>query len=122
MKEKARIAEEEVKEISSKKVNVQKRINEIERRRSLMQYLRLQHCNPPENNLSDVLIVEENGIFMEPVGEKVNCSEDDINLIDGQLNSLKEEEKNLAEDVEYAQESHFGVVQVIEALQNELDG
>ena len=86
-----------------------------------MQYLRLQHCNPLEESLSE-LIAEEGDLFMKPVGEKVNGLEDEINLIDSQLNSLKEEEKSLAQELEYAQESHFGVVQVIEALQSELNG
>ncbi len=66
-------------------MNVQKRIDEIERRRSLMQYLRLQHSNPPEKNLS-VLIAEDDCIFMKPVGEKVDCLETEMKLIDSQLN------------------------------------
>jgi len=121
MEERARIAEEELEEISSKKMNVQKRIDEIERRRSLIEYLRLQHSNPPEKNLS-VPIAEEDGIYTKPVEEKVKFLEDEMKLINGKLCALKEEEKSLAQELEYAQESHFGVVQVIEALQSELDG
>ena len=121
MEERARIAEEEVKEISSKKMNVQKRIDEIEKRRTMVDYLRLQHCNPLEMSLS-ALNVEDDGVSMKPVEQKVKFVDDEMKLIDGQLNALKEEEKNLAEDLEFAQESHFGVVQVIEAFQSELDG
>ena len=110
MEERGRIAEEEVEEISSKKMNVQKRINEIERRRSFIEYLRLKHSNPPEKNLSDVLIAEKDGIFTKPVEEKVEFLEDEMKLIDGQLNALKEEEKSLAQDLEYALGSHFVVV------------
>ena len=121
MEERVRIAEEDVEKISSKKMNVQKRIDETERRRSLIEYLQSQQSNPPEKNLS-VLIAEEDGIFMKPVGVKVNGLEDEMEHIDGQLNSLKEEEKRLARYLEYAQESHFGVVQVIKALKSELNG
>ncbi len=98
MEEKARIAEEEVKKISSKKMNVQKRIDEIERRRSLLQYLRLPHCNPLEKRLSK-LMAEEDDLFMKPVEEKVkgledeiDCLESEMKVIDGQLGALKEEE------------------------------
>jgi len=123
MEERARIAEEEVKEISSKKMNVQKRIHEIERRRAMIEYLRSQQCNNLlEMNLSAPNVeVDFDGIFTEPVEEKVNCLENEMKVIDGQLGALKEEEKSLSQDLEFAQESHFGVVQVIEALQYELD-
>ena len=123
MEERARIAEEELEEISSKKMNVQKRFDEIERRRTLIEYLRSQQCNLLEMNLSAPdAEVDFGGIFTEPVEDKVNCLETEMKVIDGQLGALKEEEKCLDQDIEYAQESHFGVVQVIEALQSELDG
>jgi len=121
MGERARIAEEEVEEISSKKMNVQKRIDEIERRRAMIEYLRSQQCNPLEMSLS-ALNVEDDGVSMKSVEEKVKFVDDEMKLMDGQLNALKEEEKSLAQDLEYALESHFGVVQVLEALQSELDG
>jgi len=122
MEERARIAEEEVKEISSKKMNVQKRIDEIERRRAMIEYLRSQQSNLLEMSLSALNAeVDYGGIFTEPVDEKVNCLETEMKVLYGQLGALKEEEKSLAKDLGYAQESHSGVVQVIEALQNELD-
>ena len=115
MEERARIAEEEMKEISSKKMDLQERIDEIERRRAMIEYLRSHQCNPFEMNLS-----ARNA--EEPVEEQVNCLEDEMKVIDGQLNALIVEEKRLAQDLECAKDSHLGVVQVIEALQYELDG
>jgi len=117
MEERARIAGEEVKDISSKKMNVQKRIDEIEGRRALIEFLQSR-----QSNLLERSNVGKDGLFIKPVKGKVNCLEDEMKLINGKLNALKEEEKSLAQDFKYAQESQFGVVQVIEALQSELDG
>jgi len=41
--------------------------------------------------------------------------------IDNELRILNEEEKELDEDLKQAKESYIGVIQVVEALQSELD-
>jgi len=124
MEERARIAEEEVKEISSKKVDVQRKIDEIEGRRALIEFnLRTQQCNLLEMGLSALEAEEEpSEMLMKPLEEKVKYLEGGMDVLDIELKALKEEEKSLAQDVEEAQSSHFAIVQVLNALQFELDG
>ena len=45
-----------------------------------------------------------------------------MDVIDRELGALNEDEKSIGHDLEDAQGSHFGVIQVLEALQSELDG
>jgi len=84
MEERAHIAEEEVTQILSRKMDLLQKVIEMAGRRLVIEYdLRLEQCS---------LLV------------------------------LKGEEDSLAQDLDYAYDSHLGVVQVIEALQSELDG
>ena len=124
MEERGRIAEEEVKEISSKKVDVQKKIDEIEGRRALIEYnLRTQQCNLLAMGLSALEAEEEpSEMLMKPLEEKVKYLEGAMDVLDIEIGALKEEEKSLAQDVEEAQSSHFGIVQVLNALQFGLNG
>ncbi len=123
MEERARIAEEEVKEITLKKVDLQKRIKEIAARKVVIEYdLRSEQCNLIEMNLSALETEDEDysGI-MEPVEEKIKSFEKKMNVIESELMALKEEEKSVVIDLEDAQTSHIGVVQVLKALQSELN-
>jgi len=122
--ERARIADEEVKEISSKKTDLQKKIVEIEGRRALIECnLQIEQCNLLEIRLSALKTKEEpSEILMQSSEEEVECLEDEMKVIDGELGALKEEEKSLDQNLENSRGSHFEVVQVLEALQSELDG
>lgn len=124
MEERARITEEEVKEITLKKVDLQKRIKETAGRRVVIEYdLRSEQCNLIEMNLSALETDEEDfsGI-MKPVEEKIKSLEKKMNVIESELMALKGEEKSLVQDLEDAQGSHVGIVQVLKALQSELNG
>ena len=123
MKQKERIAEKEVKEISSKKMDVQKIIEDIVGRRALIEYdLRSEQCNLLEMSLSALDDEEDHSGIMEPMEEKIKSLEDEISVIDRELFAMKEEEKNLAQDLDDAQNSQLGIVQVLESLKSELDG
>jgi len=124
MEEGARIAEEEVKDITSKNMNVQKRIQEIAARREMIEHnLRTQQCNLLEMGLSALEAEEEpSEMLMKPLEGKAKYLEGAMDVLDIEIGALKEEEKSLAQDVEEAQSSHFGIVQVLNALQFELNG
>ena len=124
MEERALIAEEKVNEISSKKMNLLKRIEEISGRRALIEFaLRSQQYNLLEMGLSALDAEgEPSEMIMRPLEGKVKSLEEEMKLIDGELGALKEEEKSLDEDVEEAKGSHFGILEVLDALQFELDG
>ena len=59
--------------------------------------------------------------MMEPVEEKIENLEEEINAIDIELGTLKDEEKSLAQELMNAQGSHIGIFQVLVAVQLELD-
>jgi len=124
MEERARIADEEVKFTTSKKMSVQKRIQEIAGRREMIEHnLRTQQCNLLEMGISALDAEKEiSEMLMKPLEEKVKYFEGAMDVLDIEIGALKEEEKSLAQDVEEAQSSHFGIVQVLDALQFELDG
>jgi len=84
MEARARIAEEKVKEISSKKVDVQKKIDEIEGRRALIEYnLRTQQCNLLEMGLSALEAEEEpSEMLIKPLEEKVKYFEGAMDVLD----------------------------------------
>ena len=111
MKERARIAEEEVKEISSKKMDVSKKINELRGTRLVIEYdLRSEQCRLLEMNISALDEEGDHCGLIESVEKKVKSLEKKMDVIDSQLRALKEEEKSLAQDLEYALGSHFVVV------------
>lgn len=123
MEERARIADEEVKEVTLKKVDLQKRIKEIAARKVVIEYdLRSEQCNLIEMNLSALETEDDDysGI-MKPMEEKIKSFEKKMNVIESELMALKEEERNIVIDLEDAQASHIGVVQVLKALQSELN-
>lgn len=111
MEERARIAEEEIKEISSKKIDVSKKINEMRTTRVLIEYeLRSEQCNLLEMNISALDADGDHCGFLEPFEEKIKSLKKKIDVIDRELNALKEEEKSLDEDLENALGSHFVVI------------
>jgi len=124
MEERARIAEEEVKDITSKKMSVLKRIQEIAGRREMIEYnLRTQQCKLLEMDISALDAEKEpSEMLMKPLEEKVKYLEGAIDVLNIEIRALKEEEKSLVQDVEVAESSHFGTVQVLGALQFELNG
>ena len=123
MEERAHIAKEEVTQILSRKMDLQKKINEMRGSRVLIEYdLRLEQCSLLEMSISALDEGEDHNALTEPVDEKVKSLQEKMDVIDGQLEVLKGEEDSLAQDLDYAYDSHLGAVQVIEALQSELDG
>ncbi len=124
MEEGARIAEEEVKDITSKNMNVQKRIQEIAARREMIEHnLRTQQCKLLEMGISALDADEEpSEMLTKPLEGKINYLEGAMDALYIEIRALKEEEKSLDQDVEEAQSSHFGIVQVLDSLQFELDG
>ena len=117
--ERARILDEDVKEISSKKIDVQKKIDEKEGRMALIKYnLLLEQRSLLEMQLAAHETGEEpSEILKQSVEEEVESMEDEIKMIDGELQALKEEKKSLDQNLEDARGSHFRVIQVLEALQ-----
>ncbi len=123
MQEKARIAEEEVKQVLSKRTNVEKGIIEETGRRLVIELdLRLEERNLLEMRIFAHDAEEDYTGLMETVERKVGSLKKKMDAVDGQLISLKGEKKNLDCDLEWSRASYFGVVQVIEALDSELDG
>ena len=124
MEEKARIINEEMKEISSKKMCVQKKIEEIEEKRGLIECnLRSEQSDLREMIISALKSGEEpSDILKQSLEEEIKCLEDQIKLTDVELQALTEEGKSLDINLEDAFSSHFGVVQVLQAMQSELDG
>ena len=85
--------------------------------------LRSEQCNLIEMRL---LALESNEADeslsgIESIEKKVDSFESEIVEIDNELRILNEKEKELDEDLKQAEESHIGVIQVVEALQSELD-
>ena len=62
---------------------------------------------------------EDHRGLMKPVEDKVKRLEEKLDLLDGKLDVLKQEEASLAQQLVHAQDSHFGIVQVLE--ESELD-
>jgi len=124
MEERARIINEEMKEISSKKMEVHKKIEEIEEKRELIECnLRSEQSDLKEMIISALESGEEpSEILKQSLEEEIKCLEDEIKLTDVELQALKEEGKSLDQNLEDARSSHFGVVQVLLAMQSELDG
>lgn len=120
----ARIAEDKVKEISSKKMAVQKKIEEIPGRRALVECnLRIEQCTLLEMRFSEIETGEEPSEILErAVEEEVKSLEGELDVIHGELRALKEEKKVLIRDLKDAKGSHFGIVQALKAVQAELDG
>ncbi len=119
MEESARTIGEQMTEILSKKTDFQKKINEMADSRVLIECdLRLERgC------LLELIIdaTEDHRGMLEPVEDKVKSLEKKLDLMDVKLDVLKQEEARLAQELKHAQNSHFGAVQVLEALQSELD-
>jgi len=114
--ERARIAEEEVTRFLSKKTDLQNKITEMAGRRLIIEYaLRLER-----SSLLEMIISDQRGL-VEPVEEKVEILEKKLDAMDVKLDAVKQEEVSLRQKLEYAQGSRFEVVQVLEALQSELE-
>ena len=121
VEERVRIAKDKVKQISSKKMDVQKQIEDILGRRALIECnLQIEQCNLFELGLSELETGEEpSEMLKQSVEEEVKNYEGQMDVIDG---ALKEEEWSLDQNLKDARSSHVGVVQVLEGLQSELNG
>ena len=105
-------------------MDVQKRIDEIPGRMALI------NCNlllELRNLLGKLLAAHEAGeepseILKQSVEEKVKSLKNERDVVEGELQALKEEAKNLDQNLEDARSSHFQIVQVLKSLQIELDG
>ena len=123
MEERAHIAEEEVTQILSRKMDLLQKVIEMAGRRLVIEYdLRLEQCSLLGMSISALDEGGDHSALTEPVDEKVKTLQKKMDGIDSQLEVLKGEEDSLAQDLDYAYDSHLGIVQVIEALQSELDG
>ncbi len=123
MKEKARSAEGEMDAIFSKKVEIRNKINKMNGTRVYEELnLRFQQRTLLEICISAHDAGEDHRTFTQSMVEQVRMLENDMDELDRQLDALNEEEKSLAEELEFAQGSHLGVVEVIDALYSELNG
>lgn len=123
MEERARITDERLKEISSKKISVKKRIYEVNVRRTMIERdLRSEQLNLLEMRVSAFKTGEEpSEILQIAAKEEINSLEKKLSELDGELRALEEEEKSLDQDLKDTQVSHVRVVQVLQALRSELD-
>ena len=121
MQMKVATAQEETEEASSKKRDVFDKLNEIAAKKVKIEYhLRAQQCEALELNImsldneaghNDVVLAEYSAM----------CLEDEMKMFEDELQSLREQDANLIEDVEEAESSFIGVYQVLLALMFELD-
>ncbi len=122
IEDKARIAEEVVTQILSKKADLQKKIHEMVGSRVFVEYdLRTERCRLLEMIISAHDGAEDHRGLVERVEDTVKSKEKKLDLVDGKLYALKHEEARLAQELKCAQDSHFGIVQVLEELQSEQD-
>jgi len=96
MEERARITDERLKEISSKKTSVQKRIYEVNGRRTMIERdLRSEQLNLLEMRVSAFKTGEEpSEILQIAAKEEINSLEKKLSELDGELRALEEEEKS----------------------------
>lgn len=103
MEEGARITDEEMKAISTKKMDLEKKIKEMAGVRMLTEYdLRLEQCNLLEMSISALDAEEDRSALMEPVEQKIKSLEKKIEVLDSELGALKEKESNLAKELQDA--------------------
>ena len=99
MENKVRIADEELRHLSCKKNDATEKIQEITAQKEKMEKdVRAEECEPLE------------------LAEKMN----QLNKLEGELLTLREEEENLYEELGIAEGSFIGANQVLLALQLDL--
>lgn len=123
MKEKVHKADREQKTISSKKNEVKKKIAEIATRKALVEInLRTQQCEAIEMSL---IALDSEDMDTDQIeltsGEQIKALEDELKGMDDVLLVLQEEEESFTEDLETAEGSYLGALQVLEALESELE-
>ncbi len=112
----------ELKELTEKKNETRKRMDQLAERKVVVEYeLRTLQCEAIESNLLalDSKETDQKGAIL--VEERIKTLENELNGMEDLLQTLREEEKNLIEDVEVANGSHVGACQVLHALQVELE-
>lgn len=123
MKEKVHKADSELKTVSSKMNDVKKRIAEIATRKALVEInLRTRQCEALEMSL---MALDSEDMDTEQIeltsSEQIKALEDELKGMDDVLLVLREEEESFAEDLETAEGSYLGALQVLEALESELE-
>ena len=121
MQTKVITAQKELEEISSKKRGVFDKMKEIATKKMKIEYdLRTRQCEALE--LSIMSLDNEAGHNAVVLAEySVMCLEDEMKMFEDELQSLREQDTNLVEDVEEAESSFIGANQVLFALMSELD-
>lgn len=125
MEEKARIADEELKNIRLKKDCVSSKIKEIFGKKVETECdLRTRQCDALELKLSllETTEMEADQNNLASVEETIKRLECRVNAMENELRNLRNEEECLTEDWEDAERSYAGTMEVLNALQSELKG
>lgn len=127
MEEKARIADEELKKVLCDKDIWKKKI--IQKAREKLEAeidLRTNQCKAIELKLSlhdvDCDEIEEKKNCLSSVEETIKTLEGIVAGMGIELQAIGKEEADLSEEVEDAERSYFGIMQVLDTLKSELKG
>lgn len=124
MKDKVRNAEEELREVSSRKEIIGKKIKETNSKKIYAEFnLRTLQCEALKQTLTSMesqLEEPDQHDSTEDEG-KIQQLEKEVHQIVNQLQALREAEKRLAEEVEDANATLTGAQQVLETLKSEIE-
>ena len=121
MKKRVEVAQKELGNVSLKKRNIREKMNEYSSQKTKVEHdLRTKQCEALELNIMslDDESVQNDVVLAE---YSVTCLENEMKMFEDELQSLREQDANLIEDVEEAESSFIGVYQVLLALMFELD-
>ena len=120
MVEKARTANHEVKKIKLKKDECRNKIIETSTTKTQSEIdLRIQQCEALELKMSLMAFPETDNVDLASVEERIKTFECDVEKMDFELHALRKEEAELSEDMEDAERSYCGIMEVVNAMQFE---
>lgn len=122
MEEKARIADGELKKIKLDKDSCQTKISEITRKKTETEFdLRMKQCDAFKLNKSlDCQETESKEDNLSSLKEMIKKLEEVVEGMNFQLEALGKEEADLSDNVEDAENSYNGIIQVLDALESEV--
>jgi len=123
MGKKAQIAADELKKSKLKKNNLLNAINDITSKRTETEIqLRMHQCKALELKLSllDCPKTDDNEDSLTEIEKSIKKLEIIVEGMGFKLQALRKEEVDLSENVEGAERSHFGIMEVLDGLQLEL--
>ncbi len=122
MVEKARIVDHEVKKIKLKKNDCRSKISETTRKKTQVEIdLRIQQCEVLEFKISLMDFsegYEDDLASVEGLILKLECDVEELNF---KLKALRKDEADLSEGLEDMERSYCGIMEVVNALQLELN-